>query len=67
MENVMQYVADKKYSEFSNAVKQELLNKLSNSPEIKNYTSEYDKIQQMKDLFSQINSVGSGGIVNSEI
>ncbi len=55
MENIMQSVADKKYSEFSAAVKQEMLNKISNSETIKNYTSEFDRIQQMKSLFAQIN------------
>ncbi len=56
--NIMQAVADKKYSEFSTAVKQELLNKMSNTETMKNYTSEFDKIQQMKSLFAQINKVG---------
>lgn len=56
--NIMQAVADKKYSEFSTAVKQELLNKMANTETMKNYTSEFDKIQQMKNLFAQINKVG---------
>lgn len=56
--NIMQAVADKKYTEFSTAVKQELLNKLGNSETMKSYTSEYDKIKQMKSLFAQINKVG---------
>ena len=56
--NIIQAVADKKYSEFSTAVKQELLNKMSNTETMKNYTSEFDKIQQMKSLFAQINKVG---------
>lgn len=56
--NIMQAVADKKYSEFSTAVKQELLNKMANSETMKSYTSEFDKIQQMKSLFAQINKVG---------
>ena len=56
--NIMQAVADKKYSEFSTAVKQELLNKMSNTETMKNYTSEFDKIQQMKSLFAQINKAG---------
>ena len=56
--NIMQAVADKKYSEFSTAVKQELLNKMANTETMKNYTSEFDKIQQMKSLFAQINKVG---------
>lgn len=57
MENVMQFVADKKYTEFSNAVKNELMNKLGSSSEMKTYISDYDKIQQMKSLFSQINNI----------
>ena len=56
--NLMQAVADKKYTEFSTAVKQELINKLGNSETMKSYTSEYDKIKQMKSLFAQINKVG---------
>ena len=56
MEDIVQLAGDKKYTEFSNAVKQELLNKLGNSPEIKAYTSEYDRIQNMKSLFKQISS-----------
>ena len=56
MENVMQSVADKKYTEFSSAVKQEMLNKISNTDTMKNYTSDFDRIQQMKSLFAQIKS-----------
>ena len=58
MENIMQSVADKKYTEFSTAVKQELLNKVSNTETMKNYTSEFDRIQTMKSLFAQINKTG---------
>ena len=57
--NVLDYVADKKYSDFSAAVKQEMLNKLANSSEMRNFTSEFDKIQQMKNLFSQISNSNS--------
>ena len=56
--NFMQSVADKKYTEFSTAVKQEMLNKLASNPDVRNYTSEYDKIQHMKSLFAQIRSAG---------
>ena len=56
--NIMQSVADKKYTEFSTAVKQELLNKVSNTETMKSYTSEYDRIQNMKSLFAQINKTG---------
>ena len=56
--NFMQAVADKKYTEFSTAVKQEMLNKMGNNPDVKAYTSEFDRIQNMKKLFSQINKAG---------
>ena len=56
--NFMQSIADKKYTEFSTAVKQEMLNKLASNSDMKNYTSEFDKLQQMKSLFAQINKVG---------
>ena len=56
--NIMQSVADKKYTEFSTAVKQELINKVANSDTMKNYTSEYDNIQRMKSLFAQISKTG---------
>lgn len=56
--NIMQSVVDKKYTEFSTAVKQEMLNKVANSETMKSYTSEFDKIQQMKSLFAQINKAG---------
>ena len=56
--NFMQAVADKKYTEFSTAVKQEMLNKMANNSDMKNYTSEYDRLQNMKNLFAQINKAG---------
>lgn len=59
MENVIQSVADKKYTDFSTAVRQELLNKMSTNSTIQNYTNDFDKIQQMKSLFAQINSSGA--------
>jgi len=56
--NIMQCVADSKYTEFSTAVKNAMKDKLSNSETISNYTSEFDKIQHMKSLFAKINKVG---------
>lgn len=53
--NLMQYVQDKKYTEFSSAVKAEMQNKLANTPQMRDYVSEFDKIQNMKSLFAQIN------------
>lgn len=56
--NITQLAADKKYTEFSSAVKQELLNKVANTDIMKNFTSEYDNIQRMKSLFAQISKTG---------
>jgi len=47
-------VNNKKFTEFSNAVKQELKNKLANHKDIKQYVSDYDKIKQMKASFAKI-------------
>jgi len=47
---------EKKYSDFSDAVKTELRTKMANHDTSKQYASDYDKIQDMKDLFSQINT-----------
>jgi hypothetical protein len=56
--NLMQAVADKKYTEFSTAVKQEMLNKMANNSDMKNYQTEYDKLQNMKKIFAQIRKAG---------
>jgi len=50
---------DKKFTEFSKAVKTELKKKLKNKPEIKQYISDYDKIQQMKAKFAEISHMDS--------
>jgi selenocysteine-specific translation elongation factor len=47
--------AEKRYTDFSNAIKQELNNKLQNHPIIQNHTSEFERIERLKDIFSQIN------------
>jgi selenocysteine-specific translation elongation factor len=46
---------EKRYTDFSNAIKQELNNKLQNHPIIQNHTSEFERIERLKDIFSQIN------------
>jgi len=51
--------SDKKFTEFSKAVKTELKNKLKNRPEIQQYVSDYDKIQQMKSKFAEISQIDS--------
>lgn len=54
--DTIQLATDKKYSEFSNAVKTEMMSKMANHDISKNYVSQYDKIQNMKNLFAKINS-----------
>ena len=51
---VLKSAQDKKFTEFEKAVKQELSNKLSNHKVTKQYVSDFDKIQQMKDSFEKI-------------
>ena len=51
---IFKAVENGNYSDFSNAVKTELKQKLANSEVIKDYSSDYQKIQDMKDTFSQI-------------
>lgn len=53
--SVINSAVNKKFTEFSVAIKQELHNKLSNHEDIKKYASDYDKIQQMKAAFAKIN------------
>jgi hypothetical protein len=52
----IQNAVDKKYTEFSDAIKAELKNKLANQEDVKQYASDYDKIQDMKAAFAKINS-----------
>jgi len=47
---------EKKYTAFSTAVKQELANKLQAHPVIQSHVAEFDRINQLKDLFAQINN-----------
>jgi hypothetical protein len=53
-QSTLDAVKNKKFTEFSNAVKQELKQKLSNHKVTKKYVSDYDKIKQMKDSFAKI-------------
>lgn len=53
---VIQMAIDKRYSDFSDAIKQELKTKLANQPDVAKYASDYDKIQDMKQAFAKINS-----------
>jgi len=51
------FAIGKKYTEFSVAIKSELMGKLSNHPDCVAYTDEIDKIHQMKATFAGINQV----------
>jgi len=57
--DVINSATDKKYTEFSDAIKAELHNKMSNNDISKKYASDYDSIQSMKKLFAQINNTAS--------
>lgn len=50
-------VKDKKFTDFSNAVKQELKQKLSSHKGTKAYVSDFDKIKQMKSSFAKISKI----------
>ena len=54
--DTLKLATDKKFTDFSKAVKQELNNKLSNHKVTKKYVSDFDKIQQMKSQFAKIAS-----------
>jgi hypothetical protein len=56
MDTILKNAEDKKFTDFSKAVKQELANKLSNHPISKSFASDYDKIQSMKAAFAKINT-----------
>ena len=54
--DIFRNAEDKKFTNFSNAVKDDLKSKLASREEIKTYVSDFDKIQAMKTMFSQINT-----------
>ena len=54
--SVINMAVNKKYSDFSSVIKTALHSKLASSPEIDAYTQEFDKIQQMKTSFAEINN-----------
>ena len=53
--SIFKYAEDKRFTDFSNAVKNELKTKLADREEIKTYISDFEKVQKMKTMFSQIN------------
>ena len=54
--NIIDSAVNKKYTEFSAAVKKELQNKLANHEISRKYANEYDQVQHMKQMFAQINN-----------
>lgn len=54
--NDIQFAADKKFTDFSNAVKCELKNKLTNHESVQRYKTDFERIQNIKSLFAKINS-----------
>jgi|SaaInl8_200m_RNA_FD_contig_61_766361_length_3315_multi_10_in_0_out_0_4 hypothetical protein len=52
----IQNAIDKKYTAFSAAVQQDLKSKLRDHSATKKYVSDFDEIQRMKSIFSQINT-----------
>jgi len=54
--NVIELAINKKYTDFSNAIKTELHSKLAAHDSASKYANDYDKIQQMKSNFAKINS-----------
>lgn len=55
-QEVISKATDKKYSEFSDAIKAELKTKMANHPDAKQYASDFDKIQDMKNMFAKISN-----------
>lgn len=53
---VINNAIDKKYTDFSMSIKNELQNKLSSHPNSIAYSTEYDRIQMIKQRFAEINS-----------
>lgn len=53
---VIDAATQKKFSEFSNAIKQELHSKLNGHEDVMNYVHQLDSIRNMKDAFAEINN-----------
>lgn len=56
MENVIKLATDKKYTEFADAVKAELQNKLNSNEVMASYNAEIEKISNYKSAFQGINN-----------
>ena len=54
--NVIDSAVKGKFTEFSDSIKAELHNKMSNHEDTAAYAAAYDKIQEMKKAFAKIGS-----------
>jgi len=55
-EQIFTPVDNKSFSEFEQAIKTELDDKISNSDTMNNSKTEFEKIQNIKDVFAKINN-----------
>ena len=53
-QKIIDLAVQKKYSEFASAVKTELHSKMKNHEDVKSFSAEYDKIQNLKSKFAGI-------------
>ena len=54
-QSIIDLAVQKKYSDFANAIKSNLRTKLKNHEEIQTFSTEYDRMQDLKSKFAQIN------------
>jgi 5'-deoxynucleotidase YfbR-like HD superfamily hydrolase len=52
--NVIDSAVNKKYTEFSASIKKELMNKMANHVDAKQYAKDYDQIQTLKGMYAEI-------------
>ena len=57
---IIKLATEKKYTDFSDAIKTELKTKLASHDVVSNYVSEIEKINNLRDAFSKINNDESG-------
>jgi len=58
-QNDIKSAIDGKFTDFSNAVKKELTNKLSAHEDVVAYKSEFDRVTDLKKSFAEINGAQS--------
>ena len=57
MNNILNHIRDKEYVQFEEIIQKELKSRLNNNSDIKDYISQYDKINSMKQSFSEISNI----------